>query len=46
MIEVAEVINGYNRYKISILGLSVINDISQGFDSCLYEWFQKYNICL
>ena len=29
MIEVAEVINGYNRYKISILGLSVINDISR-----------------
>lgn len=46
MIEVAEVINGYNRYKISILGLSVINDISEGFDRCLYEWFQKYNICL
>ena len=46
MIEIAEVINSYNRYKVSSLGLSVINDISEGFDRCLYEWFQKYNICL
>ena len=46
MIEVAEVINSYNRYKPTILGISVINEINGSFESCLYDWFSKYNICL
>ena len=46
MIEVAEIINSYNRYKLTPLGLSVLNDLSGSFDKCLYEWFNKYNIVL
>ena len=46
MIEVAEVINSYNRYKPTILGISVINEINGSYESCLYDWFNKYNICL
>jgi len=46
MIEIAEVINGYNRYKLTPLGISVIHDIGGSFEICLYDWFNKYNICL
>jgi len=46
MIEIAEVINSYNRYKPTILGISVINEINGSYESCLYDWFSKYNICL
>jgi hypothetical protein len=46
LIEIAEIIKGYNRYKITTLGISVMNDINDSFDRCLYDWFNKYNICL
>jgi hypothetical protein len=46
MIEIAEVINSYNRYKPTILGISVINDINNSFERCLYEFFAKYGISL
>ena len=46
MIEVAEVINSYNRYKPTILGISVINEINGSYESCLYDWFNKYGISL
>jgi hypothetical protein len=46
MIEVAEVIHGYNRYKLTPLGISAVNDINESFERCLYNWFNKYNICL
>jgi hypothetical protein len=46
MIEIAEVIQSYNRYKQTPLGLSVINDINGSFERCSYDWFNKYNICL
>jgi len=46
MIEKAEVIKGYDRYKITPLGLSAIYDINDSFDKCLYEWFTRYSIDL
>ena len=46
MIEVAEVIHSYNRYKLTVLGLSAVNDINESFERCLYDWFNKYNVCL
>jgi hypothetical protein len=46
MIQLAEVIKGYNRYKLTPLGLSVMSEINGNFDRCLYEWFEKYEICL
>jgi len=46
MIQVAEVIKGYNRYRFTPLGLSVINDISGNFNCCLYNWYNKFNIVL
>ncbi len=46
MIEIAEVIHSYNRYKLTPLGISAVNDINQSFDRCLYDWFNKYGICL
>jgi len=46
MIQVAEVIHKYNRYKLTTLGLSVMDELDGSFDRCLYEWFQKYNITL
>ena len=46
MIQIAEIIKGYNRYKLTLLGFSVIDDINDSFDRCLYDWFNKYNICL
>ena len=46
MIQVAEVIKGYNRYKLTVQGISAVNDINQSFERCLYDWFNKYNICL
>ena len=46
MIEIAEVINGYNRYKPSILGISVINEINDSYGKCLDEFFNKYSISL
>jgi hypothetical protein len=46
MIQLAEVIKGYNRFKLTQLGLSVIGGINSSFDVCLYDWFNKYNICL
>ncbi len=46
MIQLAEIIKGYKRYKLTPVGLSVINEINGNFDVCLYEWFNKYNISL
>ncbi len=46
MIEIAEVIHSYNRYKLTPLGILVINDINDSFERCLYDWYTKYNICL
>ena len=46
MVKVAEIIKGYNRYKLTPLGISVMNEINVSFDACLYEWFQKYKIDL
>jgi hypothetical protein len=46
MIEIAEVIHSYNRYKLTILGISAVNDINESFERCLYDWFNKYGICL
>jgi hypothetical protein len=46
MIQIAEVIKGNNRYRLTQLGLSVIEDINGSFDRSLYEWFNKYSICL
>ncbi len=44
MIQLAEVIKGYNRYKLTQLGMSVIKEINGSFERCLYDWFQKYGI--
>ena len=46
MIQVAEIINRNIRYKLTQAGLSVMNDINGGFERCLYQWFQKYNVVL
>ena len=46
MIQIAEVIKGYNRYKLTPLGISVMDDINGSFERCLYDWFNRYNICL
>ena len=46
MIQLAEIIKGYNRYKLTPLGISVMTEINGSFDVCLYEWFNKYNITL
>jgi hypothetical protein len=46
MIHLAEVIKGYNRYKLTPFGLTVMNEINGSFDRCLYEWCQKYSITL
>lgn len=46
MIYVAEVIKGYNRYKLTQAGISAINDINGSFEICLYDWFNKYGISL
>ena len=46
MIEIAEVIHSYNRYKLTPLGISAVNYIDESFDRCLYDWFNKYGICL
>jgi len=46
MIQIAEIIKGYNGYKLTPLGISVMNEINGSFNACLYEWFQKYKIDL
>jgi len=46
MIHVAEIINGYNRYKLTPQGITVMDDVNEGFERCLYEWFNKYSISL
>jgi len=46
MIQVAEIINGYNRYKLTSQGITVMEDINDGFERCLYDWFNKYSISL
>jgi hypothetical protein len=46
MIQIAEVIKGYNHYRLTQLGISVIEVINGSFERCLYEWFNKYSICL
>jgi hypothetical protein len=46
MIEIAEVINNYNRYKLTVLGLSVIYEINGSYERCLYDFFNKYSISL
>ncbi|HOU02444.1 MAG TPA: hypothetical protein PLL94_10775 [Bacteroidales bacterium] len=44
MIHVAEVIHGYNRYKLTQEGFSVMNEINDGFNRCLYDWCNKYKV--
>lgn len=46
MIQIAEVINGYNRYKFTLLGISVMNDINSSFEKCLGEWCKKFGVTL
>ena len=46
MIHVAEIIHKNKRYKLTPLGLSVMNEINGGFERCLYDWFDKYSISL
>ena len=46
MIEVAEIIHGYNRYKLTMQGISAVYDIDNSFERCLAEWFQKNGISL
>ena len=46
MIDVAEIIHGYNRYKLTMNGISAVNDINESFDRCLVEWFNKNGISL
>jgi hypothetical protein len=46
MIEVAEIIHGYKRYKLTIQGISAVNDLDASFERCLAEWFQKNGISL
>ena len=46
MIQIAEIIHSYNRYKLTSLGLSVMNEINGNFETCLYDWFDKYSISL
>jgi hypothetical protein len=46
MIQVAEIIKGYNRYKLTPLGITVMDDINGGFEKCLYDWLNKYSISL
>jgi len=46
MIQLAQVIKGYNRYRLTQLGISVIEDITGSFERCFYNWFNKYSICL
>jgi hypothetical protein len=42
--QLAEVIKGYNRYRLTQPGMSVTDDINDSFETCLYEWFNKYNV--
>ncbi len=44
MICIAEVIHGFNRYKLTQEGLSVMDEISDGFNRCLYDWCNKYKV--
>jgi hypothetical protein len=46
MIEMAEIIKGYNRYRLTHQGIIAVNDIRGSFERCLYDWFNKYGICL
>ena len=46
MIHVAEIIHKHKRYKLTPLGISVMNEINGGFERCLYDWCNKYQICL
>ena len=46
MIQLAEVIHGYNRYRLTELGISAVRHINASFESCLYVWFNKYGISL
>ena len=45
MIYVAEIIHKHKRYKLTPLGISVMNEINGGFERCLYNWCNKYQIC-
>jgi hypothetical protein len=46
MIEIAEVIHSYNRYKLTVLGISAVNDINESLERCIYDWFNKYGVYL
>lgn len=46
IIEITEIIKGYNRYRLTVQGISAVNDIKESFEMCLYDWFNKYNVCL
>lgn len=46
IIEVAEIIHGYNRYRLTERGISAVRDIDNSFERCLVEWFNKYGISL
>ena len=44
MIKIAEIIHGYNRYSLTQAGISVMDEISEGFNLCLYEFCNKYGV--
>jgi hypothetical protein len=46
MIQIAEIINGYNRFNLTPLGRTVMDELNDGFEKCLYDWFNKYGISL
>lgn len=46
MIELAEIVHGYNRYRLTEQGISAMNDIDNSFERRLVEWFDKYGVSL
>lgn len=44
MICIAEVIYGFNRYKLIQEGIKVMNELDEGFHTCLNEWWNKYGV--
>jgi len=44
MICIAEVIHGFNRYKLTQEGIKVMNELDEGFHTCLYEWCNRYGV--
>ena len=46
MIQVAEIINSYNRFNLTPLGRTVMDEFNDGFEKCMYNWLNKYSISL